>query len=146
MTLLLMGKKGPLQLNCWALGIQNPASYHQLWLSEVTSPAEADALLGEQGYRSRYHALCPIPGKQHSLASRATLWSSKPCSCNKTRRWCVFQDFPPPPTPTQSDAHVPIKLAEEDFPGGTVERNPPAKAGNTGWISGPGGFHMSRSS
>jgi len=29
-----------------------------------------------------------------------------------------------------------------DFPGGAVDRNPPANAGNMGLIPGPGGFHM----
>ena len=29
-----------------------------------------------------------------------------------------------------------------DFPGGTVDRNLPANAGDTGWISGLGRFHM----
>ena len=29
-----------------------------------------------------------------------------------------------------------------DFPGGTVDKNPPANAGDTGSISGPGRFHM----
>ena len=29
-----------------------------------------------------------------------------------------------------------------DLPGGPVVKNPPANAGNTGLISGPGSFHM----
>ena len=29
-----------------------------------------------------------------------------------------------------------------DLPGGPVVKNPPAKAGNTGLISGAGSFHM----
>ena len=29
-----------------------------------------------------------------------------------------------------------------DFHGSTVDKNPPAKAGDMGSISGPGGFHM----
>ena len=32
-----------------------------------------------------------------------------------------------------------------DFPGGTVVKNPPANAGNTGSIPGPGRSHMPRS-
>lgn len=128
---LLMGKKGPLQFNYLGSEHSKTCIPPPALAVRITSPAEADALLGEQGYRSRYHALCPIPGKQCSTVSRATLWSSRPCSSNETRRWCVFQDSPPP-TATQSDAHVPIKLAEEDFPGGTVERNLPANAGDTG--------------
>ena len=32
-----------------------------------------------------------------------------------------------------------------DFPGGTVVRNPPANAGDTGSGPGPGRFHMPRS-
>ena len=40
-----------------------------------------------------------------------------------------------------------IKKAEcRGFPGGTVEKNLPANAGDTGSIPGPGGFHMPRSS
>ena len=33
----------------------------------------------------------------------------------------------------------------EDFPGGTVVRNPPANAGDTGSSPGPGRSHMPRS-
>ena len=29
-----------------------------------------------------------------------------------------------------------------DFPGGSVDKNPPASAGDTGSIPGPGRFHM----
>ena len=29
-----------------------------------------------------------------------------------------------------------------DFPGGTVDKNPPAKGGHLGLIPGPGRFHM----
>ena len=29
-----------------------------------------------------------------------------------------------------------------DFPGGRVDKNPPANAGDTGWIAGLGRFHM----
>ena len=32
-----------------------------------------------------------------------------------------------------------------DFPGGAVVKNPPASAGDTGSIPGPGRFHMSPS-
>ena len=32
-----------------------------------------------------------------------------------------------------------------DFPGGTVLKNPPANAGDMGWVSGPGRSHMPRS-
>ena len=34
----------------------------------------------------------------------------------------------------------------QDFPGGLVDKNPPAKAGDTGSIPGWGRFHMPRSS
>ena len=40
---------------------------------------------------------------------------------------------------------VPIKGANLDFPGGTVVKNPPAIAGDTGSIPGPGKSHMPRS-
>ena len=30
----------------------------------------------------------------------------------------------------------------EDFPGGTVDRNPPTNAGARGSVTGPGRFHM----
>ena len=35
---------------------------------------------------------------------------------------------------------------ERDFPGGPVVKNLPANAGDTGWIPGPGRFHMPQSS
>ena len=34
------------------------------------------------------------------------------------------------------------KKKEQDLPGGTVGKNPPANAGNTGLIPGPWRFHM----
>ena len=33
-----------------------------------------------------------------------------------------------------------------DFPGGSVDKNPPAKAGDTGSVLVPGRFHMPRDS
>ena len=39
-----------------------------------------------------------------------------------------------------------LKISGEDFPGGTVVKNPPANAGDTGLIPGPGRSHMPRSS
>ena len=38
-----------------------------------------------------------------------------------------------------------FKTYHWDFPGGTVDRNPPASAGDTGSICGPGRFHMPQS-
>ena len=38
-----------------------------------------------------------------------------------------------------------VKRWEEDFPGGPVIGNLPARAGNMGLIPGPGRFHMLRS-
>ena len=38
-----------------------------------------------------------------------------------------------------------IKKAERDFLGGTVVKNPPANAGDTGSSPGPGRSHMPRS-
>ena len=35
---------------------------------------------------------------------------------------------------------------EGGFPGGPVGKNPPASAGDVGWISGPGRSHMPRTS
>ena len=35
-----------------------------------------------------------------------------------------------------------INFCALDFPGGTVDRNPPANAGDMGSIPGPGRFHM----
>ena len=37
--------------------------------------------------------------------------------------------------------HLKITL-KEDFPGDPMVKNPPANAGNTGSIPGPGRFHM----
>ena len=34
------------------------------------------------------------------------------------------------------------KMSFEDFPGGTVDKNPAASGGNTGLIPGPGRFHI----
>ena len=39
-----------------------------------------------------------------------------------------------------------LKELTWDFPGGTVDKNPPADAGDTGSIPGPGRFHMLQSS
>ena len=39
-----------------------------------------------------------------------------------------------------------LRVQEEGFPGGTVVRNPPANAGDTGSSPGPGRSHMLRSS
>ena len=36
----------------------------------------------------------------------------------------------------------PIKNQNQDFPGGTVVKNPPANAGDTGLSPGPGRSHM----
>ena len=33
-------------------------------------------------------------------------------------------------------------MQEQDFPGGTMDKNFPANAGNTGSIPAPGRFHM----
>ena len=38
------------------------------------------------------------------------------------------------------------EMIPRDFPGGAVVENPPASAGDTGSIPGPGGSHMPRSS
>ena len=38
-----------------------------------------------------------------------------------------------------------FKKGVGDFPGGTAPKNPPANAGDTGSIPGPGRFHMPRS-
>ena len=34
------------------------------------------------------------------------------------------------------------KISTKDLPGGPVNKSPPATAGNPGWVSGPGRFHM----
>ena len=40
---------------------------------------------------------------------------------------------------------ISIRNYGEDFPGGTVVKNPPANAGDTGSSPGPGRFHMPQS-
>ena len=35
-----------------------------------------------------------------------------------------------------------LKIIMLDFPGGTVDENPPARSGATGSIPGPGRFHV----
>ena len=37
---------------------------------------------------------------------------------------------------------LPTIKSVQDFPGGTVNKNPPASAGDTGLIPGPGRCHM----
>ena len=37
-----------------------------------------------------------------------------------------------------------LKIKKKDFPGGTVDKNPPGNEGDTGLIPGPGRFHMPR--
>ena len=44
--------------------------------------------------------------------------------------------IPKPNTPQRK------KATDEDFPGGAVVKNPPANAGGTGSIPGPGRSHM----
>ena len=39
-----------------------------------------------------------------------------------------------------------LKMGYRDFPGGAVDKNPPANAGGMGSIPGPGRSHMPRSS
>ena len=47
---------------------------------------------------------------------------------------------------TTSGVKTQIKLDNwQDFPGGIVDRSPPANAGDTGLIPGPGRFHMPQS-
>ena len=41
--------------------------------------------------------------------------------------------------------HIMIKGSIQGFPGGTVLKNPPANAGDTGSSPGPGRSHMPRS-
>ena len=38
-----------------------------------------------------------------------------------------------------------FKIGSRDFPGGAVVKNPPANAGDTGLIPGPGRSHMPQS-
>ena len=38
-----------------------------------------------------------------------------------------------------------FKTSKEDFPGGAVDKNLPANAGDVGWIPGSGRFHMPKS-
>ena len=47
-----------------------------------------------------------------------------------------------PTTTTKMDA---IKSEKRDFPGGTVVKNPPANAGDTGSSPGPGRSHIPQS-
>ena len=48
-------------------------------------------------------------------------------------------------TVTTSPSANNITMWTEDFPGGTVDKNLPANAGDMGSIPGPGRFHMPRS-
>ena len=41
--------------------------------------------------------------------------------------------------------NIVLKIKWNDFPGGTVVKNPPANAGDTGSSPGPGRSHMPRS-
>ena len=50
---------------------------------------------------------------------------------------CTVVEWPP--------WYIKYKRKVQDFPGGTVVKNPPANAGDTGSIPGPGRSHMPRS-
>ena len=50
--------------------------------------------------------------------------------------------FPPSPNVR---IHLPLKRRDEGFPGGSVVKNLPANARDTGWIPDLGGSHMPRS-
>ena len=47
------------------------------------------------------------------------------------------------PVDTEANTH---QQKREDFPGGPVDKNPPASEEYMGWIPGPGRFHMLQSS
>ena len=50
------------------------------------------------------------------------------------------------PTPGRAkEKNKYIYKKKEDFPGGTVDKNPPARSGDMGSLPGPGGFHMPQS-
>ena len=51
-------------------------------------------------------------------------------------RWYLFQEY---------KVGFTFKIQCRDFSGGAVVKNPPASAGDTGSIPGPGRSHMSRS-
>ena len=44
----------------------------------------------------------------------------------------------------QENTEFSSKYICTDYPGGPVVKNPPASAGGTGWIPGPGRSHVSR--
>ena len=71
------------------------------------------------------HALCPLPHLwvDHRIGNEAVVSIYPHNVCSDT----VF------------------KKEAGDFPGGTVVKNPPANAGDTGSIPGPGRSHMPRS-
>ena len=44
-----------------------------------------------------------------------------------------------------SKSYLALKLFPQDFPGGAVDKNPPANAVDTGSIPRPGGLHILQS-
>ena len=73
-------------------------------------------------FRNSTHALC----KANQIADRTLLYVSCP----------LF---------TGNDKYFRQILINWDFPGGTVVKNPPANAGDTGSSPGPGRSHILRS-
>ena len=62
-------------------------------------------------------------------------------------KWLTYDPAVPLPRTHSRELkiHVHIKACIQDFPGGTVVKNPPANAGDTGSSPGLGRSHMPRS-
>ena len=76
---------------------------------------------------------CPVPGPIYFLPrlNRSLLASAG-----------GFRSLPH--GPFHPGSLLPQRRQAEHFPGGSVDKNPPAKAGDTGLIPRPGRFHMLR--
>ena len=95
--------------------------------------------------------------RRRDLVGRATGVESGCCSAHPTTQVTGAAALVPPTLPEQlGTGRVSARGAESQrrrfkggllgFPGGTVVKNLPANAGDTGSIPGPGRSHMSRSS
>ena len=63
------------------------------------------------------------------------------CEASPQSKWGTHL-LPPPPDFLLDLCESSLKTSLPGFPGGTVDKNPPASAGDMGWTPGPGRSHM----
>ena len=91
---------------------------------------------------SRQPSTAPPPGRAPGRLVRR-LMRLRHLSYRRPRR---AEQHRPEPSPGQHRPGLCLSNQSRDFPGGAVVRSPPAIAGDTGSIPGPGRVHMPRSS